>query len=107
MLVRRLNISMAVVALEANFGTPEAVRASIKDAGRRCDREKVYLRVGEILSARAQSARAGGKQQEREAEEALGLADAHFNTKAKEIKPLVSVWLAQMKHFLLTERSYS
>ena len=38
-------------------------------------------------------------------EEALGLADAHFNTKAKEIKPLVSVWLAQMKHFLLTERS--
>ena len=102
----RLNVCMAVVALEANFGTDDHVRASIKEAGRRCDREKVYLKAGEILSGRAQSAlSAKGVGKEKQAEEAVALADTHFNTKSKEIKPLVSCWLAHMKHLLLTKRS--
>ncbi|GMH49278.1 hypothetical protein TrVE_jg1364 [Triparma verrucosa] len=95
----KLNVFMAMVSLEVNFGDSESIKRAIAEAAKSSDVEKVALRAGEVLTNFGL-----GKTDKKEKQASLDLADNHFKTYLKKLKQSVGFWLGYMKHLLKTGR---
>jgi rRNA biogenesis protein RRP5 len=87
----KLNLFMALISCELNFGSEASLQEAIVNAAQNCNGKKVYLRTAELLVADA-GAKAG-----KEAANAKDRVDQHMAAACKKFKSKNQVWIAHIK----------
>jgi rRNA biogenesis protein RRP5 len=87
----KLNVYMAMIAMELNFGTASSLQESILNGAKNNNGKKVYLRTAELFVSSA--ANKTGK----DAKDAMERIDNHMSVMCKKFKTKNQVWIAYCK----------